>query len=95
MSLLRTGEAEAASHLRWVVDKRLQAIEEYALDPQGFGTGGPGVMDAETRLHRASMRGDREVEREAIVDHIRAKTIELWGLAFQYKLVSVRQCFPQ
>ena len=33
MSLLQTGEAEAASYLRWVVDKRLQVIEEFALDP--------------------------------------------------------------
>ena len=79
MSLLQTGEAEAASFLRWVVDKRLQAIEEFALDPQGFGTGGPGIVDAKTRLHQASLRGDREAEREAVVDHIRAATRELWS----------------
>ncbi len=79
MGLLQTGEAEAASYLRWVVDKRLQAIEEFALDPQGFGTGGPEIKDAKTRLHRASLRGDREAEREAVVDHIRAETRDLWS----------------
>ena len=82
VSLLQTGVAEAASYLRWVVDKRLQAIEEFALDPQRFGTGGPGIVDAKTRLHRASMRGDREAEREAVEDHIRAETRELWSEHF-------------
>ena len=88
MSLLQTGEAEAASFLRWVVDKRLQAIEEFALDPQGFGTGGPGIVDAKTRLHRASLRGDREAEREAVVDHIRAATRELWSGTRELQLLT-------
>ena len=89
MSLLQTGVAEAASYLRWVVDKRLQAIEEFALDPQGFGIGCPGIVDAKTRLHRASLRGDREAEREAVVDLIRAETRELWSGTSELKLLTV------
>ena len=88
MSLLQTGVAEAASYLRWVVDKRLQAIEEFALDPQGFGIGCPGIADAKTRLHRASLRGDREGEREAIADLIRAETRELWSGTSELKLLT-------
>ena len=89
MSLLQTGVAEAASYLRWVVDKRLQAIEEFALDPQGFGIGCPGIVDAKTRLHLASLRGDKEAEREAIVDLIRAETRELWSGTSELKLLTV------
>ena len=88
VSLLQTGVAGAASYLRWVVDKRLQAIEEFALDPQGFGTGCPGIVDAKTRQHRASLRGDREGEREAIADLIRAETRELWSGTRELRLLT-------
>ena len=88
VSLLQTGVAGAASYLRWVVDKRLQAIEEFALDPQGFGIGCPGIVDAKTRQHRASLRGDREGEREAIADLIRAETRELWSGTRELRLLT-------
>ena len=88
MSLLQTGEAEAASYLLWVVDKRLQAIEEFAQDPQVSGAVGPSLMDAKVRLHRAREMGDREAEREAVVDLIRAETRELWSGTSELRLLT-------
>ena len=79
MRLASTGVDELVGNVLWRFDKRLQAIEEFALDPQGFGTGGPGIVDAKIRLNQASMRGDRGAEDEAVVDLIRAETREQWA----------------
>ena len=43
------------------------------------GTVGSDKRDASERLHRAREMGDREAEREAVVDHIRAETREQWS----------------
>ncbi len=78
MRLLSTGVAELVPNVLWVVEKRLQVIEEIAPDPQGSGTGGPDKRDANERLRLAWEMGDREAEDEAVVDRIRAETREQW-----------------
>ena len=83
-----TGVDELVGNVLWRFDKRLEVMEEIALDPQGSGTGGPSLMDGKIRLHRASKRGDREAEDEAVVDLIRAETRELWSGTPELKLLT-------
>ena len=79
MRLASTGVDELVGNILWRFDKRLEVMEEIALDPQGSGTVGSGKRDAYERLHRAWEMGDREAEDEAVVDLIRAETRELWS----------------
>ena len=84
----RPGVGELVGNVLWRFDKRLEVMEEIALDPQGAGTGEPSLMDAKIRLHRASKRGDRKAEDEAVVDLIRAETRELWSGTPELKLLT-------
>ena len=79
MRLASTGVDELVGNILWRFDKRLEVMEEIALDPQGSGTVGSGKRDAYERLYRAWEMGDREAEDEAVVDLIRAETRELWS----------------
>ena len=75
---LSTCFPDLVDDILWLTEKRLQAIEEIALDPQGSGTVGSQIQDANERLYRARERGDREAEDEALVDLIRAQMREWW-----------------
>ena len=88
MRLASTGVDELVGNVRWLFDKRLEVMEEVALDPQGSGTVGSGKRDAYDRLHRAWEMGDKEVEDEAVVDHIRAETREQWSGTLELKLLT-------
>ena len=88
MRLASTGVDELVGNVRWLFDKRLEVMEEVALDPQGSGTVGSGKRDAYDRLHRAWEMGDKEVEDEAVVDLIRAETRELWSGTPELKLLT-------
>ena len=75
---LSTCFPDLVDDILWLTEKRLQAIEEVALDPQGSGTVGSQIQDANDRLYRARKQGDREAEDEALVDLIRAQMREWW-----------------
>ena len=78
MRLLSTGVAELARNVRWLIEKRLQVIEELASDPRATANPGLSEREAHGRLHRAEELGDRKAEDEAIVDLIRAQTWQWW-----------------
>ena len=78
MRLLSTGVAELARNARWLIEKRLQVIEELASNPQATANPVPSEWEAYGRLHRAEELGDREAEDEAIVDLIRAQMWQWW-----------------
>ncbi len=78
MRLLSTGVAEQARNARWLIEKRLQVIEELASNPQATANPGPSEREAHGRLHRAESLGDRKAEDEVIVDLIRAQMWQWW-----------------
>ena len=78
MRLLSTGVAELARNVRWLIEKRLQVIEELASDPRATANPGLSEREAHGRLHRAEELGDRKAEDEAIVDLIRAQMWQWW-----------------
>ena len=78
MRLLSTGVAELARNVKWLIEKRLQVIEELASDPQATANPGPSEREAHGRLHRAEALGDGEAEDEAIVDLIRVRMRQWW-----------------
>ena len=78
MRLLSTGVAELARNLKWLIEKRLQVIEELASDPQATAHPGPSEREALGRLRRAEALGDGKAEDEAIVDFIRARMRQWW-----------------
>ena len=75
---LSTCFPDLVDDILWLVEKRLQAIEEVALDPQSSGTVGSQLQDANECLYRAREQGDREAEDEALVDLIKAEMREWW-----------------
>ena len=75
---LSTRIPDLVDDIVWLTEKRLQAIEEVALDPQGSGTVESQIQDANERLYWAREQGDREAEDEAIVDLIKAEMREWW-----------------
>ena len=78
MRFASTGIDEVVDNVPWLVEKRLQVIEELALEPQGTGTADPSIADAIECLHKALDLRDREAEDEAVVDLIRAQMREWW-----------------
>ena len=81
MRFASTGIDEVVDNVPWLVEKRLQVIEELALEPQGTGTADPSIADAIECLHKALDLRDREAEDEAVVDLIGAE-MRVWWLDF-------------
>ena len=72
------GVAELDRNNRWTIESYLQLIEEFACDPEAFGTGGPGREETAERIRQAVKRMDSEAEDKAIRDGMRVQTSELW-----------------
>ena len=78
MRLIPETAAEFGSNIRWVVAKRLEIIEEFALGLQTPGSDIPDIHEAGKRILRAVERRDRKAEDEAFVDRTRAEVWEWW-----------------
>ena len=78
MRSLPTNVADSGSNMRWGLESYLEIIEEFACDPEAFGTGGPGGEEVKERIRRAVEQRDEKAEDEAILDGLRVKTRELW-----------------
>ena len=78
MRLIPETAAELGSNIRWVVAKRLEIIEEFALGLQTPGNDIPDIHEAGKRILRAVERRDRKAEDEAFVDRTRAEVWEWW-----------------
>ena len=78
MRLIPETAAELGSNIRWVVAKRLEIIEEFALGLQTPGSDIPDIHEAGKRILRAVERRDRKAEDEAFVDRTRAEVWEWW-----------------
>ena len=72
------GVAELDPNNRWTIESYLQLIEEFACDPEAFGTGGPGREEAMERIRRAVGRKDGKAEEEAILGRMRVEVREWW-----------------
>ena len=75
---LPTNVTESGSSVRWTIETYLELIEEFARDPEAFGTGGPARGEAMERIRRAVGRKDRKAEERAIVDRMRVEVREYW-----------------
>ena len=75
---LPEGFAELDPNNRWLVETRLQLIEEVACGPQACGVGAPDMEEAEKRIRQAVERRDRKAEEDAIVDCMRAEVRKGW-----------------
>ena len=75
---LSTCFPDLVDDIPWVIEKRLQAIEEVALDPEGSGTVESQIQDASERLYRAWKQRDWEAQNEALLDLTRAQMREWW-----------------
>ena len=78
MRSLPTNDADSGSNMRWGLESYLEIIEEFACDPEAFGTGGPGAEEVKERIRRAVEQRDEKAEDEAILDGMRVGTRELW-----------------
>ena len=78
MRSLPTGNAELNFNNRWVFERYLELVEEFACDPDGFGAGGSGLEEAMTLIRLAVVRKDRKAEDEAILARMRVEVRELW-----------------
>ena len=78
MRLASTGLAELVPNVLWLIEKRLQVLEEVVLDSHASGSGRPDKLEAKERVLRACEMDDGEAEDEAIVDLIRAEMREWW-----------------
>ena len=76
--MLPTSIPELFEDVPWVIEKRLQAIEEVALDPEGSGTVESQIQDASERLYRAWKQRDWQAQNEALLDLTRAQMREWW-----------------
>ena len=72
---LPTNVTESGSSVRWTIETYLELIEEFARDPEAFGTGGPARGEAMERIRRAV---GRKAEERAIVDRMRVEVREYW-----------------
>ena len=78
---MRTVPVDFAEHVEnvgWLIQKRLQVIEELARSPDVSEIVVPDIVEANERCRRALVVGDREAEYEAIVNTIRAGMMEWW-----------------
>ena len=75
---LSTCFPDLVDDIPWVIEKRLQAIEEVALDPEGSGTVESQIQDASERLYRVWKQRDWEAQNEALLDLTRAQMREWW-----------------
>ena len=75
MKSLPTNVTESGSSVRWTIETYLELIEEFARDPEAFGTGGPARGEAMERIRRAV---GRKAEERAIVDRMRVEVREYW-----------------
>ena len=73
-----TSVDEWRSNIRWIFESYPEIIEEFACDPEAFGTGGPGGEEVKERIRRAVEQRDEKAEDEAILDGMRVGTRELW-----------------
>ena len=78
MKSLPANVTESGSSVRWTIETYLGLIEEFARDPEAFGTGGPARGEAVERISRAVGRKDRRAEERAIVDRMRVEVREYW-----------------
>ena len=78
MRLLPESAAEFGSNIPWIMEKRLEIIEEIALGSQTSGRDAPDMDEAWERMWEAVGRRDQEAEDEAFVDHTRAEVWEWW-----------------
>ena len=76
--LASTGVAELADNVLWLIERRLQVLEEVALDPEGSATGGISGEEAYERYARALEQADGEAKDEVLLDLIRAGMREWW-----------------
>ena len=78
MRLIPESAAEFGSNTQWLMEKRLEIIEEIALGSQTSWRDIPDMEEAWGRMWKAVGRRDREAEDEAIVDRTRAELWEWW-----------------
>ena len=78
MRLVPTGNTELNLNNRWVFEKYLELIEQFACDPDGFGSSGPGLEESVKLIRLAVVRKDRKAEDEAILARMRVEVRELW-----------------
>ena len=78
MRLIPESAAEFGSNIPWIMEKRLEIIEEIALGSQTSGRDAPDMDEAWERMWEAVGRRDQEAEDEAFVDHTRAEVWEWW-----------------
>ena len=76
--LIPESAAEFGSNIPWIMEKRLEIIEEIALGSQTSGRDAPDMDEAWERMWEAVGRRDQEAEDEAFVDHTRAEVWEWW-----------------
>ena len=88
MRLIPETAAELGSNVRWVVAKRLEIIEEFALGLQTPGSDIPDIHEAGKRILRAVERRDRKAEDEAFVDRTRAEVWEWWQGFSEHRLLT-------
>ena len=78
MRLVPTGNTELNLNNQWVFEKYLDLVDEFACDPDGFGSGGPGLDESAKLIRLAVVRKDRKAEDEAILARMRVEVSELW-----------------
>ena len=78
MRSLPANVTESGSNVRWTIERYLELIEEFACDPEAFGTGGPARGEAMERIRRAVGRKNGKAEERAIVDRMRVDVREYW-----------------
>ena len=78
MKSLPANVTESGSSVRWTIETYLGLIEEFARDPEAFGTGGPARGEAVERISRAVGRKDERAEERAIVDRMTVEVREYW-----------------
>ena len=80
--------AEHGYNVPWLIQKRLQVIEELASSPDVADLIVPDGKEANERIRLAVERGDAEAVDEAIVDTIRAEMKKWWPAFPQRRLLT-------
>ena len=78
MKSLPKNVAESGASVRWTIGIYLDLIEEFACNPEAFGTDGLARGEAMERIRRAVGRKYRRAEEKAIVERMRVEVREFW-----------------
>ncbi len=78
MSTIAEDFSEHGYNVRWIIEKRLQVIEELASSPDVSEIVVPDTVEANERFRRALVLEDREAQDEAILDIMKAQMMEWW-----------------